>query len=381
MRSGGSALGALTVAGAWAGPVAGGQLVLLAKPFGGVLGVPGEVVGYIAFTALALACVTGGLAARLELSLRGAGLAALLAGAAFALAGVTEHIVWFGAAVLAGGAATGPVIVIARRLSWGAPAALTTWHSAMAAGVPAAAGIAALAARAPHRGLLIAGILAIASASLTTSKNAGAQNIAGRVDTALPAARTVLGYSAVGLVAGGAVLPTLHLLLFRWEAFAADQAILLLLAAIPATVVVALPGPEPGATATLLLLAAGGPVLVATAPGRASAAIGLAVTLAATARAARGLDLMSSGAIGSSAFPGNTIRSPALPTATVMITVLAGLAGLGAVTVLDVWFGTGTALTLLAVPTALAAAAYRRLPRATAAPAPTGNPTLEGGTP
>lgn len=381
---------AMLAAAASAGPIAGGQLALLAKPFGGALGVPGAVVGYLALTALLLGTVTGAVCVRFALSARGVGVCAVTAGAALAAAGVTTAPMPFTVAILLAAAASGPLLVTARTRCCSHRSWLTAWHLALAAGLAAAAAIAAATARNPGAGLLVAGIATAVGgllSSILEPAPAQRDSAATANETETPpgsatgrgsgsatasaegtADAMVLGYVSLGVLVGGTVLPTLHLLLFRWDALTADQAALLLWAALPAAVAVALPGPRPAAIPILLLLAAGGPILAATAPGRATAAAGLGLTLAAAARVANGLDTLYLDRIG-------RIGSAA---ATFGLMTVAGVAGLFAVTVCGRLFGTGTALTLLAVPIALAAACYSRM-LSPPAVVRTAAPALEGG--
>ncbi|GAB4586543.1 hypothetical protein [Nocardia sp. IFM 10818] len=364
-------LAGLVVAGAWAGPMAGGQVALVAKPLGGVLGIPGSVVGYSALAALLTGCATAGLAARRGLSPRWTGWCGIAAGVAWIVAGGTADAMAFAAAVLVAGAAGGPLIMIGRVLVWPHRTALTGWHIAMTAGVAVTAALAAGSADAPGTGLIVAGAAVILHSLIALR----AQPIARRgnsIPAAEPATRVPAGYAIAGLVVGGTVLPALHLLLFRWEVLGADQAGLLSAAAVPASIAVALPGPHPRAIAVLLILAAGGPVLVAIAPGRATVTIGLALTLTAAARALRGLDLLAS-------------QRPKQPPGTVAITVFipvaAGLAGWGAVSAAGHAVGAGTALTALAVPVLAAVLLWQRSARTRTVRAPVADPVFEGGTP
>ncbi|MEV0248656.1 hypothetical protein AB0H76_18795 [Nocardia sp. NPDC050712] len=460
---------ALVLAGACACPVAGGQLVLLGKPLGGVLGVPGAVVGYLALAALLTGCVTG-VFARRGLSPRVAGGCAVVVGAGFAVAGLVTVPWLFTAAVLLAGAAAGPLVVAARAAGLAVTGArgagrefgpLTPWHGAAAAGVAGAAGLAALGEQRPGMGLTVAGAVLVVLGIVARSANCAAE----KQDSPLQLPRRrLLGYAAIGLAVGGTVLPALHLLLFRWNTLDADRAGLLLLAALPALLVLAFPAPHESAVTPLLILAAGGPVLVATAPGPITLAVGIAVTSTASARAARGLDQVlvddrgalpaapdsprsapSAGAIrpgptavanadgpaatedrplandngplvasagersvvaAGSPGPGEGSSAGGHSAATagssgpvvwasdggqsdplvdarltsavnagassvgalsVLLVVAAGLAGLGLVTVLGELFGTGTALTLLALPVLIAAFVYGRGVRAQSA--------------
>ncbi|WP_306355784.1 MULTISPECIES: hypothetical protein [unclassified Nocardia] len=406
MRSDRLGLAALVLAGVWAGPVAGGQLVLLSKPFGGVVGVPGAAVGYIAITALVTGSVAAAVAVWRRLPPSWAAGAGIVAGLAFIVAGMVTGPVPFVAALLVASAACGPLIALGRVMVWRQSRALAGWQVAMTVGVAVAAGTSAIWIETPGTALIVAGIavglhsvLALgvthaAEEPVPISADADADagggggggggsdggsggrasaGVGAGVGTGAGASVSIrlllFGYATAGFVLGGTVLPALHLLLFRWEAFGADQVGLLLLAAVPAGIAVALPGPHVGAVPVLLILAAGGPVLVATAPGTAGAAIGIAVTLAAAARAARGLDRTAA----------TVSEHPWLPVLTLLVVLAAGVLGLGAVTLLDASFGTGTALTALALPVLIAAALYARSARPRPARTSAAHPVLEGG--
>ncbi|MFD3459903.1 hypothetical protein ACFWVM_09360 [Nocardia fluminea] len=130
---------------------------------------------------------------------------------------------------------------------------------------------------------------------------------------------------------------------------------LMLSVTVVAATVMALPGPAASAVPSLLILAAGGPILVATAPGPLTATIGLAVTVAASARAARGLDL----AAGPTAAPPDDPGGGTAGVTSLLVTVGA-VAGFGVVSVLGEFAGAGTSLTLLALPILAAALYYSR---------------------
>ncbi|MFI6866056.1 hypothetical protein [Nocardia sp. NPDC050406] len=369
---------ALILAGTLAGPVAAGGLALLSKPFGGILGIPGAAVGYIVMTCLVIGCVTALLTLRWPVSRRVAGGCAVLAGAGFAVAGLVSTLWVFVAAVLVASAAAGPLIVAARMVAFESRATLTGWQVATAVGAAGAGGMASLYVADPGTGLVVAGALTAVLGALVVA----VESIAPRRDTpagydvgpgALPRG-LLIGYAVVGALVGGTILPALHLLLFRWNTFGAEQTNLLLLAVLSAALVLALPGPDTSAVPPLLVLGAGGPLLVATAPGESTLAIGLAVTLIACARAARGLDFelvqLSYGTGRSAAV---TPRSAAI---TALVVAVAGAAGLGLVAGVEQFSGTGTGLTLLSVPTLIGAVLCGR---AALAPRSAAAPLLQGG--
>ncbi|NNH68467.1 hypothetical protein HLB23_00965 [Nocardia uniformis] len=381
---------ALVLAGALTGPVAGGQLILLSKPFGGVVGIPGTAAVYIALTGLVVGCATGLLTLRHPLSARAAGCCAVVAGGAFAVAGLVSTLWLFVAVIVLACAAAGPLIVAARVFAFRQRALLTGGHIVTAVCVAGAAGAASLWFETPGAALVVVGLAAALLGGVAILAKAPVPHEESNDGSGAVPRRFLVGYATVGLLLGGTVLPALHLLLFRWNAFGAEQTDLLLLAALPAVLVVAIPGPDASAVAPLLILAAGGPVLVATAPGQATVVIGLAVTLAAAARAARGLDLALRArdagtehhdAGGRPAVGAGGAQSDRAAAITALTVTLGGLGGLGLVVALGELFGTGTGLTALAIP-ALAAALLSgpRIPTPSAGSA-VATPAFEGGTP
>lgn len=335
--------GAIIVAGVMAGPVAGGQLVLLAKPFGGVLGVPGAVLGYIALTGLVVGCAGALLTLWRPVSMRVAGVCALVAGMSFAVAGLVSTPWTFVLAVVIGCAGAGPLLVEGRAIAFEHAGALVAWHLVTAAAVAGSAATASWCAERPGTGLTTAGVVAgaLGVLALATEPIAVQQVSRSPGDPSGLPRGLLIGYAAVGVLLGGTVLPALHLLLFRWNALGTEQTNLLLLAALSALLLAVLPGPDPSALSLLLVLAAGGPILVATAPGRVTLVIGIAVTLAAATRAARALDSAVSASACSPA------RAASVTTPTV---VIAGLAGLGLVVACGEFIGIGAGLTVLSIP-------------------------------
>ncbi|MFI9402280.1 hypothetical protein [Nocardia sp. NPDC052316] len=338
-------LGAAVLCAVAAGPVAGGQLVLLGKPFGGLLGVPGAVVGYLVLAAGVLGLLAAALCLwRLPLSLGMTSASGSLAGIAAVVAGLVDTVAVFTIAVLVAGAATGPLLLAARALAaeFGR-GSFVLLHGAAAGGVAVAAWLSGLYYEKPNTGVLIAGALTAVlgvAAGLAGLRDAGAVRVG---ENSAPARPVVFGYVAIGLVVGGTVLPALHLLLFRWNEFGAEQLGWLVVAAAPAVVVVALPGRRPAAVPVLLILAAGGALLVVTAPGPVPLTIGLAVTLAAAARAMTALDEL--------------VRetTPHAVGLCALVVATAGLAGLGLVDLLARLIGMGSALTVLGMGVLIAA--------------------------
>ncbi|WP_194833039.1 hypothetical protein [Nocardia sp. XZ_19_369] len=344
----GASVSAAVLCAVAAGPVAGGQLVLLGKPFGGVLGVPGAVVGYLALTAGALGLLAGALCLwRLRLSLGMVSASGCLAGIAVVVAGVVDTVAVFTIAVLVAGAATGPLLLAGRALAaeFGR-GNFVLLHAAAAGGVAVAAWLSGHYYEEPGTGLLIAGALTTAlgvAVGLVGLRGADGPSADRVVENSIPPRPALFGYVAIGLAAGGTVLPALHLLLFRWNEFGAEQLIWLAVAAAPAAAIVALPGRRPAAVPVLLILAAGGALLVVTAPGLVPLTIGLAVTLAAAARAMTALDELV------------WETAPHAISVCALVVATAGLAGLGLVDLLGRLIGTGSALTILGMGVLIAA--------------------------
>lgn len=346
MRESASAAAAVLCAIA-AGPVAGGQLVLLGKPLGGMVGLPGAVVGYIVVTA----AVLGLLIAAVWLWGWGAatGMASgcgVLAGGASIVAGAVDGVVLFTIAVLLTGAATGPLLGVARALAFElGRSGLVCTCAAAAVGMAAAAWLAGRYYEDPGGGLIIAGaltaILGLATGLLAVP---GTEPLPpGRFAAIGAGVRSALPhYLAPGLAIGGTTLPALHLLLFRWNEFGAEQCLWLSFAAAPAVVAVIVPGRRAEAVPVLLILAAGGTLLVAVAPGPVSLTIGLALTLSASLRALAALDE------GVCLGVARADRS-AVAGATAAVAVISGLAGLGLVDLLGRLIGTGSVLTVSAL--------------------------------
>ena len=143
-----------------AGPVAGGQLVLLAKPLGGVVGVPGAVVGYIVLTG----AVLGLFAALLCLwpvrsSVEMASVCGVLAGVAVLVAGAADTVAVFAVAVLVAGTLTGPLLVAGRTLAADlGRQSFVVMHATATAGLALAAWLAGRYYENPGTGVIAAGV-------------------------------------------------------------------------------------------------------------------------------------------------------------------------------------------------------------------------------
>ncbi|RDI60574.1 hypothetical protein [Nocardia pseudobrasiliensis] len=344
------------VAVAGVGPAIGVVLILLAKPLAGEAGIPGAVSGYIALTALLLGCATVACCLRAphRLSAGFCGGCALVSGVALMIAGLVPGVVAFTAGVLLAGAAVGPALVAARALVMRGARTVGVWYAAMAAGSALGAALAGGYAQHAERALLICGVgttaigilLVCTRSRLTPAPDAWTDEPARALRALLP------GYFAAGLALGHAVLPALHLLLFRWDILDGDHWRWMAAAGI-ATVAAVLPPRRMGAVPPLLISAAGGAVLIATAPAAWAVAIGLAVTLAAVGRALAALDDC---ALGSDNASGVRISA-----ATALLTAAGGLTGLGTVAGVSRWWGTGSALTLTAVTVSMLAVVTGRL--------------------
>ncbi|WP_191093890.1 hypothetical protein [Nocardia colli] len=325
--------------------MAGGQLVLLGKPLGGVIGVPGAVVGYVVLTAAVLGVLVAACWLwRLRLSAGMAGAGAVLAGFAVLVAGVADSAVVFTVAVLLAGAAAGPLLAAGRALAFDlgrrGPVCV---HAAAMVGVAVAAWLAGRYYANPGGALIIAGALTSALGLITgllARRGAGVLPPGRRA--AIGAGAALPGYLAAGIAIGGVTLPALHLLLFRWNEFGPEQCLWLSVAAAPAVVAIVLPGRRPDAVPVLLILAAGGMVLVATAPGPVTLTIGLALALSAGARAVTALDE------GVCLRFARTDRT-AVAGVTAAVAVLSGMAALGVVDLLGRLIGPGSALTVSAL--------------------------------
>lgn len=329
-------------------PVGGGQMFLMAKPIAGTIGVPGEVIGYIALTAALLGCLTALAAPRLLrlTSARAGAWSALGAGAALILTGVSDGPILFSVAALVAGALIGITYTTGRiRFAELGSTARAARHAMTWLGLLAAAALSWAFYLEPMSGLLVAGVVAAGFGILAVpvSTNTGPAPIS--TPAAARDRRALFGYGAAGFAVAAAVTSTMYLLLHRWEVVGADQMPLIGAAAVAAAVLVALPL-RPLSISLLLVVAAGGLLLVAIAPGASTTAIGLAVTLAAAARAVAELDRTMAGPAAHSSAPAACVGG------------LGAVAGLGAAEILREVVGAGTAITLTAIPVLALTAAW-----------------------
>ncbi|WP_216908710.1 hypothetical protein [Nocardia noduli] len=331
---------ALAAGAAVTGPVGGGQLILMSKPIGGVLDIPGAVVGYVVVTAALLGCLTALAVPRLfrHTAARAGAWSGIGAGAALILVAVASEPTLFTAATLAAGALTG-IAYTTGRTAFGALGAnaRTTRHALNWLGLLGAATLARLSYDDPMSGLMVAGVVAAGLGVLAIPLAMTPATAAPVTDGTTAAGAVLLGYAAAGLALGVTVTPALHLLLFRWEVVGVDQMPVVGATAVAALVAVLVPLRRVS-VALILVVAAGGPLLVALAPGPSTLAIGLAVTVAAAARAALELDRSTDP---------RAVRPTALA---VCAGGLGAVAGLAVAEALGAIFGAGTALTLTVVP-------------------------------
>ncbi|MGI5328805.1 hypothetical protein [Actinomadura nitritigenes] len=345
-----------------AGPLAGGTVLLLSDALGGVVQVPGDVVTYMALTALVIACAALvpalWLAGRLRPYRAGAAGGAL-AGAAVALAGLVPAVPVFATALMAAGILAAPLLTAPRASALGPSGGPAGGQAAALAGLAAAAWIATLSSADPGTALVIAGasaaVLAAAAAAIPHAPPATASGrpvarvrdvLAERdVRTALPV------YLLTGWAAGAPLMGGLHLLTFRWNLIGAEPVRYLAWALLPAVALVVIGRRTARAAQTvpwLLLAAAAASMLMASAPGPVLLAAGFTVALAAACMAVAALDTTV-------LRPLPDPRHPAAAGITCVAAAAGGLAGYGCAAALRGTFAEGTALTLTALPPILGA--------------------------
>ncbi|GGV18446.1 hypothetical protein GCM10010182_44830 [Actinomadura cremea] len=371
-RPAGTAAGLLAVAAA--GPLAGGTVLLLADALGGVVRVPGDVVLYMAFTALVLGCaalVPVLWAVRRLPPRRVTAAGGALAGLAVALAGAVPAAPVFATGLLAAGVLAGPLLALPRAHAARSPGGPARVQAAALAGTAAAAWIATSWSDSPGTALLIAGAAAAVLAALAAAVPDGGPaspsvRRAARVRDAL-AARDVRAalpaYAAAGWIVGASLMGGLHLLTFRWNLVGGEPvrylAWALLAAPLPVVVARRAAG-TPRIVPWALLAGAAAPVLMATAPDPALLAAGFAIATAAAGLAAAALDAAV-------LRPPPGPRHPAAAGLTAVAAVAGGLAGFSCSVVLRGSLAEGSALTLTAVPPVLGALLALRV-RGPAAP-------------
>ncbi|MFC9971103.1 ATP-binding cassette domain-containing protein [Spirillospora sp. NPDC127200] len=344
-----------------AGPLAAGTALLLADALGGVVKMPGDAVVYTAVTALLLAALATPLVLWLARRTSMPGLTAAaggLAAFAVAVAGLVPIVPVFASAVLLAGLLGAPLLALPRALA--EPRLYVWWHTAALAGLAAAGYLAASFTGTPGRALVVAGTLAalLAVAAVcgprTPRPPAGERPAVARLRDAWPVARPALvAYAATAMAVAVTLRGGLHLLLFRWDMVGSGPLALLAWAAVPAAALTVAARSLTLSTRPvpwLLLAAATAPVLVATAPASWLVPVAFTVALAAAVLAVAALDtaILKPAPVG---------LRPALAGLTAAVAVLGGLAGLGAPALFGALTDDASALTLTAVPIALAALA------------------------
>ncbi|MER6810175.1 hypothetical protein ABT299_12920 [Spirillospora sp. NPDC000708] len=344
-----------------AGPLAGGTVLLLSDALGGVVRVPGDVVTYMAVTALVLACAALVPALWLSGRLRPYRVAAAggaPAGAVVALAGLVPAVPVFATALMAAGILAAPLLAAPRASALRTPGGPARDQAAALAGLAAAAWIATLSAADPGTALVIAGVsaavLAVAATAVPHAPPAASGRRAARVRDVL-AERDVRAalpvYLLTGWAAGAPLMGGLHLLTFRWNLIGAEPVRYLAWALLPAVALVVVGHRTARAAQTvpwLLLAAAAAPMLMASAPGPVPLAAGFTVALAAACLAVAALDTTV-------LRPLPDPRHLAAAGLTCVTAATGGLAGYGCAAALRGTCAEGTALTLTALPPILGA--------------------------
>ncbi|MDX6744358.1 hypothetical protein [Actinocorallia sp. A-T 12471] len=303
-------------------PLSLASLVLLGDGLGTEVGIPGQVVGYMAATGLLLGMALAPLLlkARHKAGFRHG--VALVPGASLLLMALIPEIPVFASFTMVVAACAPTLLALTR----GAPGR-RAGHAGLV-GVGAAVVVAAVFAMDPLNGLGVAGALALAAGVFVPGAPPAPSD-------SRPVRRMLPAYAAVGWALGAVILPALRLWMFRFELFGSDQ-ILALLAAVAVGCALAWPfGRWVGDVASLLILAAGGLVLTATGPNVVLLGVGVAVTFGASIAALARLDRQTAG------------RGAAL---TASFALLGGLLAYGADPLLRSFAGSGTALTLCALP-------------------------------
>ncbi|GAA0965810.1 hypothetical protein [Actinocorallia libanotica] len=306
-------------------PLALGSLVLLGDGLGTLLSFPGQVVGYM---------VAMGVLVGIGVSpwvLRGEGhpavrrLLCLLPGLSLLVMAALPAVPVFATLAMVIGLCVPTLLAMTRG---GAGRGMGY------AGVAGAAGAVAVAAvwqDQPRLGLAVAGVFAVFTGAFS-----------GPVPDSRRAFRevrwTLPAYAAVGWALGAVILPAARLLLFRFELFGADRMYHLLAAVAGGCLLAFLLGRLTDEVPSLLIAAAGGLLLVATAPWAAGIAVGAAVVFGAAMAALARLDRLAAG------------RGAALSETAAL---LGALGAYGAEPLLRMFAGSGSVLALSTVPMAL----------------------------
>lgn len=313
------------VGSAAAAPLALGSLILLREGLGTLLGFPGDVVGYMVATGLLIGVGASPWALRGEGRPAVRRTLALLPGVSLLAMAALPVIPVFATLAMVAGVVV-PLLFATTRGGGG-----RGMGYAGAAGAAGSVLIAAVWQDQPRLGLAVAGVFALFSGAFS-GPVADSRRDSREVRWTLPA------YAAAGWAVGAAVLPADRLWLFRFELFGADRMYFLFAAAVAACLLAFVLGQLVDEVPMLLSVAAGGLLMVATAPWAVGIAIGLAAALGASMAAFARLDKLAAG------------RGAALTSG---VAVLGGLAAYGADPLLRLFAGSGTTITLSAALLAL----------------------------
>ncbi|MEO3784373.1 hypothetical protein ABGB12_13640 [Actinocorallia sp. B10E7] len=306
-------------------PLALGSLVLLREGLGTLLGFPGDVVGYMVATGMLVGVGVS------PWVLRGEGhpvirrALCVLPGASLLVMAAFPVVPVFATLAMVAGLCV-PTLLALTRGGGG-----RGMGYAGIAGAVGAVLVAAVWQDQPRLGLAVAGVFAV-FAGVLSGPVPDSRRAFREVRWMLPA------YAAVGWSLGAVVLPANRLWLFRFELFGADRMYFLLGAVAAGCALAFLLGRLVDEVPTLLAVAAGGMLLVATAPWAAGVAVGAGVTLGASMAALSRLDRLAEG------------RGAAL---TATAALLGGLAAYGAEPLLRMFAGSGSVLALSTIPSAL----------------------------
>ncbi|GAB2839124.1 hypothetical protein GCM10022221_43310 [Actinocorallia aurea] len=314
-------------------PLSLASLVLLGDGLGAEVNIPGQVVGYMAAMGLLLGMALAPLLLKAKHRTGFRHGVALAPGVSLLIMAMLPVVAVFSTFVMVIAACTPTLLALTR----GGPGR-RAGHTGLV-GVAAAAVIAAVFASDPLNGLVVAGALALVAGIFVPGAPPAPSD-------SRPVRRMLPAYSAVGWTLGAIILPALRLWMFRFELFGSDQIVALLIAVVAGCALAYPLIRWAGDIASLLILAAGGLVLTATGPNAVLLGVGVTITFAASIAALAGLDRQTAG------------RGAAL---TASFALLGGLLAYGADPLLRTFAGSGTALTLAALPVLVLALVELRL--------------------
>jgi len=286
-----------------------GAVVLLCDALSGVVGMPIKAVRYLSATAVLSAAIAAWVGHRRP-ARGGMRLAAVCGGLACVsvlVAACVPTAAVFSAALILAGVPAGLALSATRTAFRPTASGALLWYAAVLAGLAASAVVCALLPDDPDAALAVcAGAAATLHVPLAVAggrspsppRRAGSE---AREAAPLPAG-SATGYAAVGFALAGTTVALLNLFLFRWTILGPGvpwrcAGALAAAALVPASLAPFArrrtggrgPGRMPGVP-VLLVVAATGPILAATAPGGRTAAAGLAVAACAGALSAIALD-------------------------------------------------------------------------------------------